>query len=241
MAAYFISDLHLTPDRDAPNQAFLAFTATVPGSGDALYVLGDLFEYWAGDDDLDTPLHRQVAAAFAAAAGRGTALYFIPGNRDFLIGSVFCDAARMTMLTDNVAFDLHGAHTVLLHGDTLCTDDRAYQQFRTTVRSREWRDTFLARPLPERRAEIEKLRGMSEAEKITKPASIMDVNPDAVKNLFRESAATRMVHGHTHRPARHDYLMFGSACVRWVLPAWDQRAGYLRVGAREEQLVYLNP
>ncbi len=240
MAAYFISDLHLTAAREAVNQAFIAFTRNVPEAGDALYVLGDLFDYWAGDDDADAPLHRAVADAFKRTASRGVALYFLPGNRDFLIGDGFCDAARLTQLVDNFAFDLHGARTVLLHGDTLCTDDRAYQQFRAKVRTREWRDTFLARPLPERRAEIEKLRAQSESGKAVKPDAIMDVNAGTVQHLFRESGATRMIHGHTHRPAAHDYLMFGRTCTRWVLPAWDQRAGFLRVDERDDVLTYLD-
>ncbi len=239
MAAYFISDLHLTQERSATNEAFFAFTANLPASGDALYVLGDLFEYWAGDDDLGAPLHRGVATAFASAAARGIGLYFLHGNRDFLVGRAFADAARLSMLVDNVTFDLHGAHTILLHGDTLCSDDRAYQQFRAKVRGREWRDVFLARPLAERKAEIEKLRSMSETEKATKAPAIMDVSQKAVKALFEQSGAARMVHGHTHRPARHDYLMFGRNCVRWVLPAWDQRAGYLRVDEHGDQLIYL--
>lgn len=241
MAAYFISDLHLTATRAAVNQAFIAFTRNVPEAGDALYVLGDLFDYWAGDDDADAPLHRAVAEAFKRTASRGIALYFLPGNRDFLIGGAFCEAARLTQLADNFAFDLHGARTVLLHGDTLCTDDRAYQQFRAKVRTREWREAFLARPLPQRRAEIEKLRAQSETEKVAKPEAIMNVNAGAVQHLFRESGATRMIHGHTHRPAAHDYLMFGSACARWVLPAWDQRAGYLRIDERGDVLTYLQP
>ena len=242
MAAYFISDLHLTAARGAAIQQLVDFTARVPDSGDTLYVLGDLFDYWAGDDDgLDTAPGQRAAAAFAAAAARGVGLYFLPGNRDFLIGAAFCEAARLTLLADNAAFDVHGARTVLLHGDTLCTDDRAYQQFRTTVRSRDWCDDFLARPAPERRSEIEALRAKSETEKAAKPEAIMDVNAAAVRNLFRESNAARMIHGHTHRPAAHDYLMFGHTCVRWVLPAWDQRAGYLRVDERGDLLIYLEP
>ncbi len=241
MAAYFISDLHLTATREAVNQAFFAFTRNLPEAGDTLYLLGDLFDYWAGDDDGGAPLHRAVAEALERTAARGVALYFLPGNRDFLIGEAFCEAARLTPLADNFAFDLHGARSLLLHGDTLCTDDRAYQQFRARVRTHEWRERFLARPLPARRAEIEKLRAQSETEKATKPEAMMDVNAEAVQHRFHESGATRMIHGHTHRPAAHDYLMFGRPCVRWVLPAWDQRAGYLRIDERGDVLVYLDP
>ena len=239
MVAYFISDLHLTAQRAAASEQFFEFLRSRPQSGDALYMLGDLFEYWAGDDDLDDALNAAVAAALTACAGRGVAQYFIHGNRDFLIGQKFADCARLTMLPDTTSFDLHGTRTVLLHGDTLCTGDRAYQQFRVKVRAKDWRDSFLARPFADRKAEIENMRAMSETEKSSKPADIMDVSESAVKNLFQESGAARMIHGHTHRPARHDYLMFGRNCVRWVLPAWDQRAGYLRIDPAGDELIYL--
>ena len=239
MVAYFISDLHLTAERDAANQQFFDFLRTQPQPGDALYVLGDLFEYWAGDDDLFDALNARVVAALATCASSGVAEYFLHGNRDFLIGAQFAAAARLTLLTDGATFDLHGTRTMLLHGDTLCTGDRAYQQFRAKVRTQEWRDQFLAQPLPERKAEIEKLRAMSETAKAAKPLDIMNAAETAVQQLFRDSHVTRMIHGHTHRPARHDYLMFGRNCVRWVLPSWDQRAGYLRVDATGDQLIYL--
>lgn len=239
MAAYFISDLHLTRERDAANERFLGFLDAQPAAGDALYILGDLFEYWAGDDDLNDPLNAGVATALAGCASRGVALYLMHGNRDFLIGQTFAGQVHATLLADGISFDLHGTRTVLLHGDTLCTGDRAYQQFRAQVRAQQWRDDFLARSLPQRKAEIEKLRAMSEAEKANKAPSIMDVSETAVKHLFQDSGAARMIHGHTHRPARHDYLMFGRSCVRWVLPAWDQRAGFLRIDASGDELVYL--
>jgi len=239
MAALFISDLHLTPERAAPNQQLLAFLTQQTASGDALYILGDLFEYWVGDDDLEAPLHRIVVNALHATASRGVGLFFIAGNRDFLVGPAFLEAAQVTLLPDGTSFDLHGQRTVLLHGDTLCTDDKAYQQFRTKVRAAPWQQEFLARPLAARLQEVEHLRRLSEVEKASKAAMLMDTNAKAVENLFRDSAATRMVHGHTHRPARHDYLMFDRSCTRWVLPAWDQRAGYLRIDAQGEQLHYL--
>ena len=239
MTAYFISDLHLTAQRAAANQQFFEFLRASPQSGDALYILGDLFEYWAGDDDLDDALNAAVGVALTACAGRGVAQYFIHGNRDFLIGQKFADSARLTLLVDGATFDLHGPRTVFLHGDTLCTGDRAYQQFRAKVRAKDWRDSFLARSLADRKAEIENMRAMSETEKSNKPADIMDVSETAVKNLFQESGAARMIHGHTHRPARHDYLMFGRNCVRWVLPAWDQRPGYLRIDPAGDELIYL--
>lgn len=229
MTALFISDLHLTAERPATARALRRFLRLVPDTGDSLYILGDLFEYWAGDDDLDA--QRDVIDALAACTTRGIALYWIPGNRDFLAGAGFTGATRMTALPEPWAFDLHGERTVLLHGDTLCTDDRAYQAFRGEVRSEQWQREFLARPLAARRAAIEALRARSEDAKSVKPATIMDVNADAVTRLFTDSGATRMIHGHTHRPARHDYLVRGRQVCRWVLPAWDDRPGYLRIDA----------
>jgi len=237
MTALFISDLHLTPERPAVTRALQRFLRLVPDTGDSLYVMGDLFEYWAGDDDLEAPAHRQVLDALGVCATRGIALYWIAGNRDFLAGAAFTTAARMTPLAEPFVFDLHGERTVLLHGDTLCTDDRAYQAFRTEVRSVRWRRDFLARPLAERRAEIEALRAKSEHEKAVKTPAIMDVNADAVSRLFADSGAARMIHGHTHRPARHDYVMLGRKVSRWVLPAWDDTPGYLRVDGDGAELI----
>jgi len=240
MTALFISDLHLTPERPAVTGALQRFLRLVPDTGDSVYVLGDLFEYWAGDDDLEAPAHREVIDALGACATRGIALYWIPGNRDFLTGDGFTAAAHMMPLTEPFTFDLHGERTVLLHGDTLCTDDRTYQAFRSEVRSERWRREFLSRPLAARRAEIEALRAKSENEKAVKSSAIMDVNAEAVTRLFADSGAVRMIHGHTHRPARHDYLMFGRQTHRWVLPAWDDAPGYLRVDADGAELVDFN-
>ena len=237
MTALFISDLHLTPERPAATQALRRFLRRVPDGGDSLYVLGDLFDYWAGDDDLGAPAHGEVIASLAACATRGIALYWIVGNRDFLAGNAFASAAHMTPLSEPFAFDLQGERTVLLHGDTLCTDDHAYQAFRAEVRSDRWKREFLARPLAQRRAEIEALRTRSEREKAVKAAAIMDVNAEAVRRLFAESGAVRMIHGHTHRPARHDTVMLGRQVCRWVLPAWDDTPGYLRVDAADVALI----
>lgn len=241
MTALFISDLHLAPARPVVTAALRHFLATVPMAGDALYVLGDLFDYWAGDDDIEAPLHREVVRAFAATAAASVAVYWIPGNRDFLAGDALAEAARFNTLPDPYTFDLHGMRTVLLHGDTLCSDDRAYQAFRAEVRSCRWREQFLARPLDARRIEIEALRARSEREKSLKPAALMDVNRDAVAQLFGQTGAIRMIHGHTHRPGRHDYVMFGRQTERWVLPVWDDQPGYLRVDEGGGALINLDP
>ena len=240
MTALFISDLHLTPQRADVTGAFELFLHEIPRPGDTLYVLGDLFEYWAGDDDTSAPFNARVARALAANAARGVAQYFIHGNRDFLIGEGFAQQARLSLLPDPYLFELHGVKTVLLHGDTLCTDDTAYQAFRAQVRMPAWQAAFVARPLAERLAEIERLRARSESEKAGKSMQIMDVNADAVRAVLADTGATRMIHGHTHRPARHDYVMSGGARQRWVLPAWDQHAGYLRVDGNGTELNYID-
>ncbi|MBL8376663.1 MAG: UDP-2,3-diacylglucosamine diphosphatase [Burkholderiales bacterium] len=239
MRALFISDLHLSRERPDTVRRFEQFMARVPAPGDALYVLGDLFDYWAGDDDLEAPLHRRVTDACVAAHARGVTLNWMVGNRDFLAGSKFAERCRMTSLSDPHKFDLFGRATLLLHGDTLCTGDLAYQAFRRQVRSPEWQSAFLARPLADRLDEIEALRARSESEKSVKPAAIMDVEPTAVDALFHATGAERMIHGHTHRPARHDGNLGTRAVVRWVLPEWDQRPGYLRVDATATELEYL--
>jgi UDP-2,3-diacylglucosamine hydrolase len=237
MTAYVISDLHLTPAHAPAVAAFERFIDAMPAPGDSLYVLGDLFEYWAGDDDLGAPFNRRVVDRFAACAARGTALYWIPGNRDFLAGTGFAEAARMLPLPEPFVFELHGMRTAMLHGDTLCTDDRAYQAFRAEARSERWRREFLGRPLAARHAEIESLRERSEREKTAKSADIMDVNDAAVSRLFADTGATRLIHGHTHRPGRHDYVMLGRQVTRWVLPAWENAPGGLRIDSRGAALV----
>jgi len=240
MTALFISDLHLTPARADITGAFELFLHEIPRPGDTLYVLGDLFEYWAGDDDVSAPFNARVCDALAKTAAGGVGLFFMHGNRDFLAGEGFADRARVSLLPDPYVFDLHGMRTVLMHGDTLCTDDTEYQKFRAVVRDAAWRNAFLARPLAARHAEIERLREKSETEKAGKSLEIMDVNEDAVRKVLLETGATRMIHGHTHRPGRHDYVMGGSARKRWVLPAWDQHAGYLRADSGGGALIQID-
>jgi UDP-2,3-diacylglucosamine hydrolase len=240
MAALFISDLHLSPQREDVTGALLVFLHEVPRPGDTLYVLGDLFDYWIGDDDADAPLNQRVASALAATAARGVALYFMHGNRDVLLGAGYAGPARLSLLPDPYVFNLHGVATVLQHGDLLCTDDHAYQAFRRGIHAPGWIEAFLARPLAERKAEILRLRAMSEDAKAVKAEAIMDVNEDTVRQALSATGAVRMIHGHTHRPGRHDYLMHGQPKQRWVLPAWDQHAGYLRVDAGGVELIYLD-
>jgi UDP-2,3-diacylglucosamine hydrolase len=225
----FISDLHLCPTRPHVTQLFLHFMENTATGAEALYVLGDLFEYWAGDDNLADPFNRNIANAFSRLAAHGTAIYLMHGNRDFLMGEAFAQATHLTLLADPSLIKLYGTQTLLTHGDTLCTDDTDYQAFRVKVRNPAWQAEFLAQPLVQRKATIEELRRKSEAEKQLKPSAIMDVNANAVNALLeRYSYPARLIHGHTHRPAQHTLQLDGKACERWVLPAWEGNGGYLR-------------
>jgi UDP-2,3-diacylglucosamine hydrolase len=220
LLSVFVSDLHLSPQRPAATQRFLNFLAGPALAAGELVILGDLFDYWAGDDDLADPFHQTVCAALAALPARKA---FLPGNRDFLAGPAFAAAACVELLPDEIVRQVGALPTLLLHGDTLCTDDADYQAFRATVRTPAWRTDFLARPLVERRREIEALRARSEAEKQVKPMAIMDVNAGAVATAFRDHGVRHMIHGHTHRQAVHDLRVGGSPCRRWVLGDWGDR------------------
>lgn len=227
----FISDLHLCPTRPHITRLFERFLTETAPKADALYILGDLFEYWAGDDDLIDPFNLHIVRALRAAADRGTRIHVMHGNRDFLLGGAFVAEAGAALLPDPSVVNLHGAPTLLMHGDTLCTDDRDYQRFRSMVRDPQWQADFLARPLAARKTTIEELRRRSEAEKSLKAAEIMDVNQQAVAAALREHGTPRLIHGHTHRPARHVHRIDGMLCERWVLPDWYEAGGYLRCDA----------
>jgi len=237
----FISDLHLCPTRPAINTLFMRFVQDIAPQAEALYILGDFFEYWAGDDDLADPFHTAITSALAGLAQRGTRVYLMHGNRDFLLSDAFMRAAQVTLLPDPTCIDLYGAPTLLMHGDTLCTDDVAYQQFRDMVRNTEWQRNFLAQPLSQRKAQIEALRKRSAQEKSSKSAEIMDVNSEAVANTLREHGYPRLIHGHTHRPARHSHRVDGMLCERWVLPDWYETGGYLRCGPTGCEAILLAP
>jgi len=224
----FISDLHLTPQRPEINRAFFAFLAEEARAASELYILGDLFDYWIGDDDLGDGFNASIAAALCDLAETGCVVSFMPGNRDFLLGSGFAAAAGMRVLGDPTRIELSGTPTLLLHGDTLCTDDHAYQAFRAKVHGAAWQRGFLAKTLAERRTIAQGLREESRTEQTLKTDAIMDVAPAAVEQAFREHACTRMIHGHTHRPACHRYMIEGRVCERWVLGAWYSAGSYLQ-------------
>ncbi|TAK67504.1 MAG: UDP-2,3-diacylglucosamine diphosphatase [Betaproteobacteria bacterium] len=227
MSTLFISDLHLCSGRPGINRGFFGFIEREAKSADALYILGDLFEYWAGDDDLGDPFNATVVAALARLVGSGVPAYLMHGNRDFVIGEAFAHASMVTLLPDPTLLSLYGQPTLLMHGDTLCTLDREYQAFRRKARSDAWIRNLLGKPLTERKAAIEALRRQSEQEKRNKPEEIMDVDPAEVEATFRRHGYPRLIHGHTHRPARHVHMVDGHACERWVLADWYQAGSYL--------------
>jgi len=240
-ATLFISDLHLSGERPAINQRLFAFLREQAPRAAVLYVLGDLFEYWIGDEELDAPdgdpLARKVAEALGELSRKGVGVRLMHGNRDFLIGKRFCELSGARLLDDPSVEKIGGARTLLMHGDTLCTDDVDYQAWRKLARSRDWQREFLAQSLPERRKALQALREKSKEVVGAKPAGIMDVNDGAVREALREHRLTRLVHGHTHRPARHTLEVDGRACERWVLPDWYERGGYLAIDDAGPRLV----
>jgi len=224
----FISDLHLAAERPAATQAFSAFLREVAPAADALYILGDLFEYWAGDDDLSDPFNAQIATELAAAARR-VPIHLMHGNRDFLLLSRFERASGVRLLREPHALDLYGTRTLLMHGDLLCIDDHRYQAFRRVVRNPLVQRLVLLLPLARRKALVGGARRMSLREIEAKSMSIMDVNQAASVSALRDSDCTRLIHGHTHRCARHEHLVDGRTCERWVLSDWYHQGQYLRV------------
>lgn len=227
----FISDLHLGADQPHLLADFEAFMAGPAQGAAALYILGDLFEYWAGDDDLDAPPNRQVASTLRRLSERGTRIYFMPGNRDFLLGADFAAAAGLELLPDPCVINVNGQRLLLSHGDGWCTDDVAYQQYRQMVRNPAWLAGFLSKPLADRKAFIESLRQRSQADKQVKDQIIMDVNTGAIEAALRSHDYPDMIHGHTHRPAHHHHSVDGHDCQRWVLADWPNAHPYLVLDA----------
>jgi UDP-2,3-diacylglucosamine hydrolase len=240
MATLFVSDLHLDPERPEITGLFGRFLDGEARGAEALYILGDLFEAWVGDDD-PSPAGAFVADRLHALAASGVPVHFIRGNRDFLLGEEYAERAGMTILPDPAVVMLHGEPTLVLHGDLLCTDDSAYQQFRAQTRDPRWQEPFLSQPLAARLAFAEQARAASKARYGELVASghsetITDVAPETVREWFKRYGVRRMIHGHTHRPAIHDE---GDGNTRIVLGDWYEQGSVLRVdanGARLESL-----
>lgn len=242
----FVSDLHLSEGQPATLARFLRFTREVAAMRGELVILGDLFEYWAGDDDLGSGIGRAVADALRALAGRGVAVFVMHGNRDLLLGRGFAQAAHATLLADPTLAGLPGRRVLLAHGDVHCTRDADYQRFRARVRDPHWQREFLSQPLAERRAFVGAARAASEADKRAKPTDIMDVTPEAIDAALRAAGLAVMIHGHTHRPAVHRWTLDGRAAERWVLPDWDfdvaaARGGFVECAGGALRAVALAP
>jgi UDP-2,3-diacylglucosamine hydrolase len=224
----FIADLHLSAERPDIINLFQAFLREQAVQADALYILGDLFEAWIGDDAVQ-PEMRAVLDGIAELTGNNVPVYVMVGNRDFLLGSDFEKMTGCTLLPDPSVVNLYGTDTLLMHGDTLCTDDLDYQQFRKQVRTPQWREMVLAKTVEERKQLAREARAQSRAHTKEKSQEIMDVNAQAVAEAFRTHHVSRLIHGHTHRPAVHKSTVDNKAVTRIVLGDWYTQASVLRV------------
>lgn len=234
MATLFIADLHLDAARPHITDLFERYLASDEvRQADALYILGDLVEAWIGDDD-DAELPQRIATATHAVRDAGVPVYFMVGNRDFMLGRQFAERAGFTVLDDGVVHEIGGHPTLLMHGDVLCTDDVAYQAVRRQVRTPEWQAQILSMPLAARRAFAAKARADSKAHTGSTMESIMDVNASAVADAMRKAGVSRLIHGHTHRPAVHRFELDGEPAERIVLGDWYEHGSVLRVDALGE-------
>jgi UDP-2,3-diacylglucosamine hydrolase len=235
VTALFISDLHLDASRPDIVEQFIEFIRTQAHDADALYILGDLFESWVGDDAPD-PAQQGAIAAIKALTDSGVACFVMHGNRDFLLGGRFCRESGATLLPDPVIVTLYGERVLVMHGDALCTDDRAYQRLRGTVRDTQWQRQFLALSVTARRALAGAARAGSQAHTATLEYAIADVNADSVACALRGAGISTLLHGHTHRPRMHALTVDGRACTRIVLGDWYTQGSVLRWDARGPEL-----
>lgn len=226
-----LSDLHLAEEHAGSAAAFRAFAAGPAREASAVYILGDLFDSWIGDDQLREPFAAGIAQALRGITDAGVPLFVARGNRDFLLGERFASVAGATLLAEETRTDLGGVTTLLSHGDELCTDDHAYQRYRAWMRDAAHQRRLLRLPYGLRRRIAAWMRRKSRSETAMKPESILDVNAAAVEATLRHHHVTRMIHGHTHRPARHALVVDGVACERIVLADWDERGHYLEIGS----------
>ncbi len=227
MTTLFVSDLHLHQSRPVVTDRFIRFLEESAATTKALYILGDLFEAWIGDDDPD-PHNRRVIAALRKFTAAGPECFFARGNRDIAIGRRFCNETGCQLLEETTVIHLYGARVLVSHGDELCTDDHAYQRFRRRTYNPTWRALFFALPLGVRRYLANHLRRRSRADTAMKSGDIMDVNPEAVDSAFSEHRVTTMIHGHTHRPGIQEREVFRTLRTRIVLGDWYEQGSVLR-------------
>ena len=224
----FVSDLHIAWDKPEITKRFLNFLETRAVQASALYILGDLFDAWVGDDDF-TPPNKQIRSALKKLTSSGTKVFIQLGNRDFLLGQRFCQDTGLTPLDDYAVIDLFGEPTLLTHGDLLCTDDLAYQAFRLKSRTAEWQQNVLGKPLFIRLLAARWYRLRSFFHKRKKSQDIMDVNQHTVVNIMEKFACLRLIHGHTHRPNVHSFSIAGKPAQRFVLSDWNKNGGEVLV------------
>lgn len=240
MTTLFISDLHLEESRPDITGAFLTFLNEKAPGAERLFILGDFFEAWIGDDER-TPLQEQVASALKALSDTGTDIFLMHGNRDFLIGDDFCQRAGATLLNDPTVIDLYGTPALLLHGDSLCTADVEYQKFRNAMRNPQMQQMMLARPLKDRQQMARQLREVSMAKNQGKAEAIMDVTPEEVIKELEAHKVQVMIHGHTHRPAVHELEANGKPARRIVLGDWHSHIWWLEVQPGKEMALKQQP
>jgi UDP-2,3-diacylglucosamine hydrolase len=226
MTRLFVSDVHLDAERAQASEQFLEFLAAEAARAEALYILGDLFEAWVGDDDRESGNER-VCRALRELAASGVACFALHGNRDFLLGAGFSARSGCRLLTDPVIAQFDGERVLLTHGDALCTDDHSYQELRSIVRESAWQRRFLALPRGSRELLADEARAGSARHTARTVPDIMDVNAAAVTAAFRASGVRRMIHGHTHRPGVHAVEVDGERAQRIVLGAWYEQGSYL--------------
>ncbi|MBI3777900.1 MAG: UDP-2,3-diacylglucosamine diphosphatase [Gammaproteobacteria bacterium] len=232
----FISDLHLCGARPAITGLFLDFLRHRARAAQALYILGDLFEYWIGDEAVEQEEFRPVVRGLRELTAGGTPVFVMHGNRDFLMGQGFEKTTGARLLQDPTRLDLHGTPTLLMHGDSLCTDDTEYMTFRAQVRNPAWQKEFLGKPVAERERIVRDFREISKNSTASKKPEIMDVNQKAVESVMREHGVQRLIHGHTHRPQEHLFTLDGRPARRMVLGDWYEQGSVLQVDAQSWQL-----
>ncbi len=232
----FISDLHLCGARPAITGLFLDFLHRRARASDALYILGDLFEYWIGDEAVEQEEFRSIIRGLRELTASGTPVFVMHGNRDFLMGDGFENATGGRLLEDPAHIDLYGTPTLLMHGDSLCTDDTEYMTFRAQVRNPAWQKEFLGKSVAERDRIVHDFREISKNSTAAKKPEIMDVNQKAVESVMREHRVQRLIHGHTHRPKEHVFNLDGRPARRMVLGDWYEQGSVLQVDAQGWQL-----
>lgn len=234
-----IADLHLDPSRPKTISFFLDFVANRVNKAEALYILGDLFEVWLGDDE-DEPVYQQILVALQQLTDKNFPVFVMQGNRDFLLGQTFAETTDCQLIDEPYLIDLYGTSTLLMHGDILCTLDTEYQTFRQQVRHPQWQAQFLAQPLPQRRILAQKARSYSITKGQTSAEAIMDVNPEAVMSILEKYQVYNLIHGHTHRPAIHQLTLNGQTAYRRVVGDWrDDSAVILSCTPENCQLIDL--